>query len=114
MFQKLLKVTFYSIRKLQHLQPPTALPTWTGLDRTGPDRWLPARRSGPGRPAPAGPVHGSISCELRPNSQGARLLLFTRINPPKSRTLSLSTLHEDDTQKTDKHFWKTNLITSLD
>lgn len=36
MFQKLLKVTFYSIRKLQHLRPLTALPTWTGLDRTRP------------------------------------------------------------------------------
>lgn len=55
MFQKLLKVTFYSIRKLQHLRPLTALPTWTGLDRTGPDRTRPLAPCSPLWPREARP-----------------------------------------------------------
>lgn len=41
MLRKLLKVTFYSIRKLQHHRPPTALPALTRPDRTRPDRTRP-------------------------------------------------------------------------
>lgn len=50
MFQKLLKVTFYSIRKLQHLQPPTALPTWTGLDQTAGSLLAALAQGGPPQP----------------------------------------------------------------
>lgn len=74
MFQKLLKVPFYSLRKLQHC--PTALPALTGPDRTKPDRAagsplaaLPQRGPDPGRPVPGRPAHGSVSRELQPTSR---------------------------------------------
>lgn len=63
MFQKLLKVTFYAIKKLQHRQPPTAPPALTGPDRTGPPGSLLTALT-QGGPTLAGPVHGSVSCEL--------------------------------------------------
>lgn len=71
LLRKLLKVTFYSIRKLQHHRPPTALPALTGPDRARPGRAAaPCSLLCPREARPRlGPCTAASAVSFRPNSR---------------------------------------------